>query len=174
MSSSSSLKYTQKINSTPSDIHTIDATNYQEICDSIGCYEVISDDKPVKFYYDIDIKEPAEEYTEHLIMFPIVLERAKDTLSRFFKERLNLTVELDFCVCESNSTNFVDWKTKKNYWKLSIHIIINNIIAMKSIQNELIEEVTPTKKKNETIKPLFIFLMKKYKDYYLFHYYANY
>ena len=94
---SSSLKYTQKINSTPSDIRTIDATNYEEICDSIGCYEVISDDKPVKFYYDIDIKEPAEEYTEHLIMFPIVLERAKDTLSRFFKEKLPLAdVEPEF------------------------------------------------------------------------------
>ena len=83
-----SLKYTKKINSFPSDIFTINSTNYEDICKSNDCFEVISDDKPIKFYTDIDIKGLAQEYDDNLLMYPNVLERAKNILKQFYIEFL--------------------------------------------------------------------------------------
>ena len=136
-----SLKYTTKINSSTTDYSTIDANNYNDICNSIGCYESIPDDKPIKIYTDIDIKGDASDYDNHLSMFPFILDRSKDILINFFKNKLQLVIEPELCICESNSIHFIDWKTKKNYWKISLHIIINNIIALKSVQKELIKEI---------------------------------
>jgi len=136
-----SLKYTTKINSSATDYSTIDANNYNDICSSIGCYEYIPDDKPVKIYTDIDIKGDASDYADHLSMFPIILDRAKDILIKFVKNKLMLVIEPELCICESNSIHFIDWKTNKTYWKISLHIIINNVIALKTVQKELIEEI---------------------------------
>ena len=83
-----SLKYTTKINSSTTDYSTIDANNYNDICNSIGCYESIPDDKPIKIYTDIDIKGDASDYDNHLSMFPFILDRSKDILinKKYFEE----------------------------------------------------------------------------------------
>jgi len=134
-----SLKYTDKINSTDDDIKICTPENYEYICESLGCYEVTPDDRPIKLYFDIDIKGVIEEYYDHLTMFPNVLQYAKDIINRFIKEQMEINVTPEYCVCESNSLNFIDWVSKKNYWKLSIHLIVNNIIALKSTQLTIIK-----------------------------------
>jgi len=107
-----SLKYTDKINSTDDDIKICTPENYEYICESLGCYEVTPDDIPIKLYFDIDIKGVIEEYYDHLIMFPNVLQYAKDIINRFIKDGMGINVTPEYCVCESNSLNFIYSNTK--------------------------------------------------------------
>ena len=140
------IKYTSKINSTAADVKTVAADQYEQLCKETGSnYEVLSDDKPIKMYFDIDIKQALENCTEYIdaieAMVPgqarIILGIATDILCRVFKE-LAPDTEPMFSVKSANSPKFICSKDKKEKYTVSLHIIVNNIVAMKSDQKRLI------------------------------------
>lgn len=130
------VEYATKINSTHAEIKSINALNYQSVCEDLNCYEKIKDDIPVKLYFDIDYYNPEHEYCEGLSTDLIRI--SKNIISKFSIELLQ--IEPEFAVCTSNSGSFVDWKSGKEKWKISIHIVVNNVIAFKSVQNNLIKQ----------------------------------
>ena len=133
------ITYTSKLNATAADIKTINAADYKQLCKLSGSnYEVLPDDRPIKLYFDIDIKGDADEYAGHIDMQPHILRIALDTLTDFCLQVVK--VEPDFTVKTANSENFKDWKTGAEKYALSIHIIINNVILIKAEQKRLIQK----------------------------------
>ena len=132
------ITYSSKLNATAADIKTIKATDYRQLCEKTGSnYEVLPDDRPIKLYFDIDIKGDAE-YAGEIEMEPKILSIALTTLTEFCEQVVG--VEPDFTVKTANSENFKDWKSGKEKYALSIHIIINNVILIKSEQKRLIQK----------------------------------
>lgn len=133
------MKYTTKINSTDSDIKTISCNKYEELCNAYGCYEVIPDDENVKIYFDIDYKKPSDmedlDYNEE--WFNEILNRAVDVLNKFCIEKYNQP-NPRYTICQSNSSTL---------WKISIHIIIENVIATKKTQRLIVDELNDYAKK---------------------------
>jgi hypothetical protein len=127
------IKYTTKINSTDSDVKTIPCDKYEELCNANGCYEVIPDDENVKLYFDIDYKQPADmqdvEYDEE--WFNEILNRTIDILDKFCIENYNQP-NPRYTICQSNSSSL---------WKISIHIIVENVIATKKTQRLIVNEL---------------------------------
>ena len=128
---------------------TVAADQYEELCKQSGSnYEVLSDDKPIKMYFDIDIKQALEHCAEYIdeieAMVPgqarIISEMATDILRIAFKE-LAPDTEPMFSVKSANSPKFICSKDKKEKYTVSLHIIVNNIIAMKSDQKRLIDKL---------------------------------
>ena len=133
------ITYTSKLNATAAEIKTINATDYKQLCKLSGSnYEVLPDDRPIKLYFDIDIKGDADEYEGHIDMQPHILRIALDTLTDFCVQVVK--VEPDFTVKTANSENFKDWKSGAEKYALSIHIIINNVILIKAEQKRLIQK----------------------------------
>jgi len=132
------ITYTSKLNATAADIKTINAADYKQLC-KLSCsnYEVLPDDRPIKLYFDIDIKGDADEYEGHIDMQPHILRIALTTLTDFCEQVVG--VEPDFTVKTANSENFKDWKSGADKYALSIHIIINNVILIKAEQKRLIQ-----------------------------------
>lgn len=134
-----SIRYTTKINSTDSDVKIISSDKYEEICKNTGCYEIIPDDENVKVYFDIDYKKPtdmdAEDYDDTL--FGEILNRAVDVLNKFCIEKYNQP-NPRYTICQSNSSTL---------WKISIHIIIENVIATKKTQRIIVDELNDYAKK---------------------------
>ena len=115
------VEYATKINSTHAEIKSIDAINYKSVCEELNCYEKIKDEIPVKLYFDIDYYNPEQEYCEG--MSNDLIRISKNIISKFSIELLH--IEPVFAVCTSNSGLFVDWKSGKEKWKISIHIVVN-------------------------------------------------
>jgi len=112
------IKYTTTINSC--NFKYIDATDYEEMCQSISCYECIADDRLIKPYFDIDIKE--QDYEDNCISH--IIEIAKASLdSRFPNAR--------FSILNSSSQSYLSCKTNKVSKIISLHIIIPNYKIMK-------------------------------------------
>ena len=75
------IQYTTKINSNlTTDVNTIDAGNYKEICEALHCYEKLPDDRPIKLYFDIDFYDENMEYCE--AMSDNIITIAKKTHQR--------------------------------------------------------------------------------------------
>jgi putative DNA primase/helicase len=133
------IKYTTKINSTDSDVKIVSCDKYEELCKNIGCYEVIPDDENVKLYFDIDYKQPsdmdAQDYDETL--FGEILSRAIEVIQKFCIEKYNQP-NPSYTICQSNSSTI---------WKISIHIIVENVIATKKSQRLIVDELNNYAKK---------------------------
>ena len=134
------ITYTTKINATAADIKTINATDYKNLCKITGSnYEVLPDDIPIKLYFDIDIKGDAAEYAGEIEMESKILSIALTTLTDFCEQIVG--VEPDFTVKTANSEYFKTWNKQEEKYALSIHIIINNVILIKSEQKKLIQKL---------------------------------
>ena len=127
------IKYTTKINSTDADVKIIPCDKYEEICNTNGCYEIIPDDENVKLYFDIDFKKSDDEPIYYDTWFDSLLEISVNAITKFCIEEFNQP-NPRFTICQSNSPSFIDWKTKKDIWKVSFHIIVENVIATKNTQ----------------------------------------
>jgi hypothetical protein len=139
MTTMNTIKYTTKINSTDSDVKIVSCDKYEELCKNIGCYEVIPDDENVKLYFDIDYKQPsdldAQDYDDTL--FGEILTRAFEVINKFCIEHYNQS-NPRYTICQSNSSTI---------WKISIHIIVENVIATKKTQRIIVDELNNYAKK---------------------------
>jgi hypothetical protein len=127
------IKYTTKINSTDFEVKTVPCDKYAELCNTFGCYEVLPDDTNIKLYLDIDFKQTEDEPVYYDTWFDSLLEISINAITKFCVEEFDQP-NPRFTICQSNSASFIDWKTKKNMWKVSIHIIVENVIATKKTQ----------------------------------------
>lgn len=134
------IRYTTKINSTESDVKTIDESMYKFECEKFGCYEVIPDDENVKLYFDVDFKQSDEEPIYEQIWFDKLLEISVDAITKFCIEEVGQPNPI-MTICQSNSESFIDWKMKKETWKISFHIIVENVIATKKTQMIIINNL---------------------------------
>ena len=127
------------------DFLKVKAESYEAICTELNCYEHIVDDRPVKLYLDIDYGKPIdcdEEYnpdmTEYLIA---ITKKIMSEVCNYFSD-----VEPEYSISTANSPSFKKWEYKKTleqrktYWKVSIHIVVNNFIATKATQGFFIKE----------------------------------
>jgi len=130
------VKYTTSIKS--KDFKFIDASNYDEMCQSANCYECIPDDKPIKPYFDIDIKE--HDYEDECVSS--IIEIAKACLDSRFKNA-------KYSVLNSSSQSYLSCKTHKMSKIISLHIIIPNYKIMK---NQLLEIVSSINKEQMQIQ----------------------
>lgn len=143
------IKYTSIINSFAADVMTVAADQYEQLCKDTGSnYEVLSDDKPIKLYFDIDIKEPLDgtdtEYSKSMTssnQTRVISKMATDIITRYCHEQLMTPHDPEFSIKSANSSKFVDWRSGKEKFAMSLHIIVNNIVAMKSDQNNLIKKM---------------------------------
>ena len=113
---------------------------YEEICKKNNVFEYIPDDRPVKLYFDADhiFSEKFENYSE---------EVAKNILQRhifhldimLMNSETHLGCEPNICVAESHSKRRI--KNGKEVWGYSFHIVVTNIMAYKSEQKLLVEEL---------------------------------
>ena len=133
------IQYSTKINSFAHDIKTCDAVKYQEICKGCDCYEKIPDDRPIKLYFDIDFYDADPRFTCDENLSEYLIEHGKKSVSQFCVEKFGIVPV--FSVSKSDSASYNDWKTGKEKWKISSHLVVQNIIAMKSVQNELVKEI---------------------------------
>ena len=121
------IRYTEKINATKADIKTLSCDEYKNLCENIGCYEVIPDDENVKLYFDIDFKKcdalPNYDINEIDGFLDMAIECITDFCNDTIKQQ-----NPRFTICQSNSPSFIDWKTKKEMWKMSYHIIVENVM----------------------------------------------
>lgn len=111
-----------------------DVSEYESICKNMGCYEGIPENKKIKIYGDIDYwreieNEDGEQYDETLT--ETFINIAKDTLDSLIHE-INPSIIPEYCICTSSCKSFEDHKTHKLKWKISIHIIVTNIISVLS------------------------------------------
>jgi hypothetical protein len=133
------ITYTSKINATAADIKTINAAEYEKVCEITGSnYEVLPDDRPIKLYFDIDVKGDADDYAGEVEMEPEILRISLTTLTQFCEQVVGVTP--DFTIKTANSKIFKDWKSGVDKYALSIHIIINNVILIKAEQKKLIKK----------------------------------
>jgi len=143
------IRYTSKINSTADEVKTVAAEQYEQLCKETGSnYEVLSDDKPIKLYFDIDIKEPFDgtdtEHGEGMTSSDqtrVISDMATNIITRYCHEQLLTPYDPVFSIKSANSSKFVDWRSGKEKFAMSLHIIVNNIVAMKSDQNKLIKKI---------------------------------
>jgi len=139
MNADNKVSFTTKINSTVGDIKTISANAYEQVCKRGDCYEVIPDDRPIKLYFDTDIKYEGDYldcYTEGAV--PFIKEGIKRVINETFKNE-NLPVEPILHFATSNSPSFIDFKKKTTLAKISIHTVVENIIASKKQQDLLVK-----------------------------------
>jgi P4 family phage/plasmid primase-like protien len=113
------------------DVANILDDKYEELCESANVYEVTSMDTPMKLFCDIDIYDEKELYHDAIAGVDIITEMAIDKV----KELLALFgIDAKWCICDSSSPSFTCWKTKKQKWKVSRHIIFHNVLATKRQQ----------------------------------------
>ena len=108
--------YSVGLNTSKNDIRTIDASKYEEKCKiHKTCYEYIPDDRPIKLYFDIDMKGNADDYDGELEIADEICVLSKWGISEFIRE-VGFTTAPIFSVSTSHSerfTSIIDLKTNK-------------------------------------------------------------
>jgi hypothetical protein len=113
------------------DVANISDDKYEELCQSADVYEVTSMDTPIKLFCDIDVYDTEFGYEDYIGCIDIVTQIAIDQVTQLVKR---FGYDAKYTVCDSSSPDFTCWKTKKQKWKISRHIIFHNILATKRQQ----------------------------------------
>lgn len=117
------------------DYITVDADDYRLICKNGGGYEYIPDDKPVKLYLDVDVKLPMDDQSDVDTYLSndanIVRKDIYTVLQKSFGEKY-----IENQIYRGSSHGIVG-----SEFKISYRIIINNIIALKSHQKQIVKEL---------------------------------
>ena len=133
------ITFATKIQSTHEDNVTLPANEYEQWCRMQNCYEVIPDDRPVKLYFDIDVKETYDpEIPNWVSMMPNIIDMAEGTIRDFAVNRMGVNPR--FCIGSANSNRFLCSKYKIDKCVVSLHIIVDNVIVMKSDQKRLVSQ----------------------------------
>lgn len=136
------INYSFEMNSCVID--TINAKEYIALCKRRNCFEHLPNDRPIKLYLDVDIKYDVDdeaEGREYMEEIPRITGMLRNVLSGFFGEKYD---HRQVCIEPSHHPYYRPYNaTKKaleeNYiCKISLHFVINNIIALVSHQNILI------------------------------------
>lgn len=106
-----------------------DENEYENICKNSDCFEGIPSDKPIKLYLDIDYwkliddeEQYSQEFTDNFIN---IAKSVIDDIIDFH----NPDVIPEYCIATASSPRFKDCKTNELKWKISIHIVIPNIVT---------------------------------------------
>lgn len=126
---------------------SINAHEYESLCKKRNCYEFIPYDKPVKLYFDVDIKYPVDdeqEGREYMIEMPRIRAMIQNVLSGFFGEKYD---SRQVCISTSHSPFYKPYNAGKRtlddtpICKLSFHFVFNNIIGLVSHQKLLVAKL---------------------------------
>jgi phage/plasmid-associated DNA primase len=141
ISSSNVIKYTNEIYSKGENIKTIEDYNYESICKITDCFEVTDDDRPIKWYFDVETSGDYDDDKDYnmLNMCEPILTICKDTINEFCSVYLN--VEPIYSVTSSHSAKYKDYVKNKYMWKISYHITIQNVLGLKTQQKVIIENL---------------------------------
>jgi uncharacterized FlaG/YvyC family protein len=133
------INYTTKINSDlTTDVKTCKSIEvYNEICENLNVYEKIPDDKPIHPYFDFDYYDENSNYDD--VSTDQLIDLGKQYITKVFEGLFSITPT--FCVLTSSSSNYTCYKTKKNKWKISYHLIVKNCLMMKSHIKSLVEKL---------------------------------
>lgn len=128
------------------EIQTVDACNYKQMCetDIFNCHEITPDDRPIKPYFDIEIKpqhcKSVQIYNDRWIE---ILNIATIELLKHFPNAkiasLNASCESYICCIKSEET-----------WIISLHIIVSNYIATKSQMLSIVNLMNSSLRNNLT------------------------
>jgi len=162
------ITYSTEINTFDGNYKTISATEYEQLCRVKGsCYELIPDDVPVKFYFDIDIKEDYDPTLPSFlnVMHPVI-EMAKDCIRDYVVNIVK--TEPVFAVKSANSECFMCSKDHIEKLAVSLHLIVDNVVVLKSDQDKIVKKLNQYarqkyvdlddyigKGKNDEVKTLF-------------------
>lgn len=118
---------------------------YETICMSRkSCFEYLDITRPIKLYFDIDYYNPTETYNEE--KSDELIDYAKNKVLQPFLVDCFGTEPI-FAVATANSPCYYkyDIKTKERdpnpKWKISIHIIVTNIVMVLPQQRQLIKKI---------------------------------
>lgn len=135
--------YTRTIENIKYEI--IDANQYNSICRQGGAYEYIPDDKPVKLYLNVGVVLPIDGPNDVIVVkndvnncFLIDTIAVKNDIISVLKDMFKENYNEDY-ICWKSSHGVIE-----NQFKISYHIIINNIIALKSYQLIIVENLNKT------------------------------
>jgi phage/plasmid-associated DNA primase len=131
---------------------TVDANSYEQICQTGNAYEIIPDDKPVKLYFDVDMKKHLtdgdiwtdEDGDDLLAEMPRLRAGIFNILSEFFADKYDYS---QISISTSHKAYFKPYDTTtrnlKPYHigKLSFHIVMNNLTALKSHQAVIVQQL---------------------------------
>ena len=117
---------------------TVNEGEYEGICKVANCFEYITDDRPVKLYFDADhfFSENFENYSE---------EAANNILNTHIMYIENQLFYLCmghtpiFAIAESHSKSRM--KNGKEVWGYSFHIVVTNVLVFKKDQRILVEKL---------------------------------
>jgi len=124
------ISYTTDLRTT--DIKTCDASVYQEMCQNFNCYEITPDDRKIKPYFDIEIKQKhCEEGQEYVNCLEDCLLYATKFLDREF-------LGAKYCALNASSADYKCCVTGEQKWILSLHLIISNYLVSKSKLKSLV------------------------------------
>ena len=126
-----------------------DDNEYENICQTNNCFEGIPNDLPIKLYLDIDywkLIDDEEEYTHEFT--EAFINIAKITIDSII-ELIDPDIIPEYCVCTASSPKFMDCKTKELKWKISIHIIIPNIVTTRENMRHFVIKANQVAKENK-------------------------
>lgn len=114
--------------------------SYEELCLSSEVYEVPPMDTPIKLFCDIDIYDKEFGFDDAIHGVDRVTEIAIEKVKGVVRE-LGFKGTLAYTVCDSSSPNFKCSKTGQQRWKISRHIIFENVLATKPIQSIIFKKL---------------------------------
>jgi len=147
------ITYSPSLYASANEKRTINAANYEAVCkNKKSCFEYIPDDRHVKLYFDVDIKNDADTYDGQLDAAP----RIKELVLDFLTEQLgSIGKEPNIGVYSSHSACYTSYKQDKSgnivpdkkLWKISFHFVVSNFTAYKSDQGGLVKDFNKTLKR---------------------------
>lgn len=126
---------------------TINALDYESICKKYNSYEILPQDRPVKLYFDVDIKydvDDEQEGREYMLEMPRIRAMLQNVLSGFFREKYDFR---QVSISTSHNPFYKPYNAGKraleenHICKLSFHFVFNNIVALVSHQKLLVEKI---------------------------------
>jgi hypothetical protein len=140
ISATEMIRFSSGLRTKSTDARTIPAVEYETECiKNKNCFEYIPDDVPVKLYFDIDIKGDVNEYNDELDHTENIINESNNVIIELIQMLYKMPDEPILSVSTSCSESFIDCATKSLMWKISVHIVVQNCIALKSIQRFNIE-----------------------------------
>lgn len=124
MEQTNKIFYTTDLRTT--DIKFCDANAYAEMCENFNCYEVTPDDRKMKAYFDIEIKNKhCVDGQEYIDCWQQILVYATKFLEQEF-------LGANYCFLNASSADYKCCATGVNKWIISNHIVISNYLVSKT------------------------------------------
>jgi hypothetical protein len=156
------IQYTESLER--KELKTCSANVYEEMCQSLNCFEYIPDDVKIKPYFDIDIKPKhcecdVDDLNEYIDCWKDILEYAENIIGKWFPNA-------KYCIKNQSSPDYVSSLHQKRTWITSVHIIVWNYKISKKKLKSLVIEINKEVIRNfndttdRTIKPCDFYVFK--------------